>query len=237
MSANLEAPQTLAPLPYVAETPLGAVQLVLPAATDAFVDDSAAIAAVRLASVEELLQSLDDWLSANTGPLDWQWPQRPAQTGGACVALRSIGAEVSLPWQLLRRAGPAPENLHSRMEWPLVEASLLLDRFDLDDDDVTALEPGGVVLLSLDPEHTSVRATDGLDAPAHPASPEGTWSVTCPLARPCPLPEALGWKAFDRRPALARPAQLWHGSRLHATGELIPWGSSQAFRLHTLTPR
>jgi hypothetical protein len=70
---------------------------------------------------------------------------------------------VSWPWAWLRSMPPPPPALASKLEWPLVDAVLVLAELQVDPAELALLEPGGAVLVpqALQPPwHGSLRGAD-----------------------------------------------------------------------------
>jgi hypothetical protein len=111
----------------------------------------AAAAAILLHGVEALLSPLDDWSGAE---LDWRWVDAPAPDGqGVHASARWHGGStahecvVSWPWTALRSLPPPPADLAARLEWPMVDAVLVLAELQIDRAELELLEPGGAVLV------------------------------------------------------------------------------------------
>jgi hypothetical protein len=185
----------------------------------------AAEAAVVLDLAGELLDGL-----AAAGLLTdsrWQWV---AQSGGMSASGAQAlwqGAEVqarlSLPWTALRALDEAPGL--PGLQWQPVLAECLLAQWRLTDDEVAALEPGGLLLLD--------GVVDGrLRARGEAMAGEPPWQLVARWDAPLALDAVLGWGA--PRPELPVACQLIETARpdvVRARGRLVPWGSGQAFRI------
>ena len=134
---------------------------------------TATIAAIALDECDELLRAIDGWLQAE---LDWRWEQdgvpgelreRPVSTLALAEAdcgddgtSRSVlpSCRLEVPWTVLRRAGAPPPPLASRLRWHETAALLTLSTMDLDDAELSAIEPGGAVVLaeSMRPQWTGL---------------------------------------------------------------------------------
>jgi hypothetical protein len=161
----------------------------------------AARAALALQDAAPLLDALDDWSLLDA---DWRWIETPATTGPppqghARADWRPAGdgppaAQIDVPWALLRRLPPPPETI--ALDWARAEGVVVLSRLRLTTDDLTALEPGGVLLL--------------------PESMGADWSgVLRPADEPAggtPLGFSTPWAptTLERGSALPPPAALAH---------------------------
>jgi len=127
----------------------GAVRLCL--GPDAPAAAHAAEAAIRLQRAEDLLAPLDDWSGAALAWRPVEAPAPRAQRGRASARWRGAAAaqegRVSWPWDLLSTWQAPPAPLAPRLEWPLVEAVLVLAELPVGHDELALLEPGGAVLL------------------------------------------------------------------------------------------
>lgn len=214
---------------YAASTSLGAVTLALWCKASAGAR-SAADAAAALALAEPLLAAVDDWLAE---PLDWQWntATQPVSCGGQVEVAWQLGDDtvcLELPWPLLRTAGAPPGTLPPPMAWPQVEAWRLLDRFDLDADDVVRLAAGAAVLL---PPHARsgwlVTAADLV----HGAGADLIHGAGADAGLPADQPRLPQW-----------PAGIHAASPSNSTGSLQPlppgrWSVRQRLRTGCALPQ
>lgn len=187
----------------------------------------AAEAAVVLDLAGELLDGLA--AAGLVTAADWQWV---AQAGGVSAAAAQAnwrGAEVqarlSLPWAALRGLGAVPDV--PGLQWQPAAAECVLAQWQLDDEEVAALEPGGLLLL------------DGAAAPALRVRGEPIigmpWQLVARWEQPLPVDVLMGWSAA--RPPLPAACQLIEAARpdaVRARGRLMPWGSGQAFRVEAM---
>lgn len=187
----------------------------------------AAEAAVVLDLAGELLDGL-----AAAGLLtasDWQWVAGAGgMAAGAAQALwRGAEAEarLSLPWTALRSLDRAPEL--AGLQWQPTPAECLLAQWRLSDEEVAALEPGGLLLLERD-------ATAELRARGEAVAGE-PWQLVARWEQPLPVEVVMGWRGGH--PALPVACLLVDVARpevVRARGRLIPWGSGQAFRIDAI---
>jgi hypothetical protein len=187
----------------------------------------AAEAAVVLDLAGELLDDL-----AATGLVaaaDWQWV---AETGantatGAQAHWRGAHAEawLSLPWPALRAFAQPPEV--PGLQWQPAPAECLLGQWRLDDADLAALEPGGLLLL--DEAHPPRLRARGEPMAGEP------WQLVARWEQPLPLEVVMGWS--EARPPLPVQCLLIEAARpdtVRARGRLLPWGTGQAFRVESV---
>lgn len=187
----------------------------------------AAEAAVVLDLAGELLDALAAAGLVTGG--DWQWVAGAGGIApGAAEALwRGAEAEarLSLPWSALRALERAPEL--AGLHWQPTPAEALLAQWRLDDEEVAALEPGGLVLLEGPPDVA-------LRARGEPVTGE-PWQLVARWEQPLALEVVMGW--CEARPALPVACQLVETARpdvVRARGRLIPWGIGQAFRIDAI---
>lgn len=128
----------------------------------------AAGAAILLQGAQPLLAPMDEWHGAE---LAWRWVEAPVAPGapGTHASARWRGEApqqqclVSWPWAFLRSMPPPPPALASQLDWPLVDAILVLAELQVDPAELALLEPGGAVLVpqALQPPwHGSLRGAD-----------------------------------------------------------------------------
>jgi len=234
----------------------------------------AADAAVLLETCAPLLDALDGWIDF---ALAWRWCP-PDPKGGATVphARAQWSAEartpdsqgqpscrIDLPWALLRGMAAPPEPLAAQLRWVMTPAVLVLTQMRLDDDDLAALEPGGVVLVPasmtvgwqgrLRPSDEAAVPLAGLPvALPTPWTPEPItveWAtpyegdelceLRLGLPRPMDARSLAGWQRIEPIEAEAR-ASLWRcaneagPARYLASGVLMPWGDGWALRVDSL---
>ena len=113
------------------------------------------------------------------------------------------------------------------LSWHATPAECLLAQWRLDDEEVAALEPGGLLLLDT-PAPARLRARGEV--------PDGApWQLVARWEQPLPLECVLGWRGD--MPALPVQCQLIEAARpdhVRARGRLLPWGSGQAFRIDSI---
>ncbi len=187
----------------------------------------AAEAAVVLDLAGELLDGLA--AAGLVGAADWQWV---AQTGGlgasgAQASWCSAEAEVqlSVPWTALRTLRAAPEL--PGLQWHPSSAECLLAQWQLGEDELAALEPGGLLLLE-ELAAPSLRAR-GEAMPGRP------WQLVARWEQPLAMDMVMGWSGT--RPLLPATCQLIDTARpevARARGRLVPWGSGQALRIDSV---
>ncbi|KQV50804.1 hypothetical protein ASC95_15785 [Pelomonas sp. Root1217] len=187
----------------------------------------AAEAAVVLDLAGELLDALA--AAGLVSAADWQWV---AQSGaisvsGAQASWRGaeVQAQLSLPWATLRALGKAPEV--PGLQWHATPAECVLAHWRLAEEELAALEPGGLLLLEA-PATCQPRARAE-------AAGEPPWQLVARWEQPLPLEVVMGWS--DALPAVPMHCQLIDASRPEVTrarGRLIPWGTGQALRIDSL---
>lgn len=186
----------------------------------------AAEAAVVLDLAGELLDAL-----AAAGLLPdapWEWVAQSAAAGGAQASWRGAEAEVrlSLPWPSLRALNEAPDV--AGLQWQPTLAECVLAQWRLGDDELAALEPGGLLLLD--------GVADGrLRARGETAAGEAPWQLVARWEQPLPLEVVMGWASAA--PTAPVPCQLIDTARpdiVRARGRLVPWGSGRALRIETV---
>ena len=186
----------------------------------------AAEAAVVLDLAGELLDALA--ASGLAPDTRWQWV---AQGGGLSAAQaqahwRGIEAQarLALPWGALRALVEAPDV--PGLLWQATAAECVLAQWHLDEDEVAALEPGGLLLLETD-------VMPRLRARGEP--PEGApWQLVARWEQPLPVEVVMGWQ--EPAPLAPVACQLIEAARpdvVRARGRLLPWGSGHAFRVDT----
>ncbi|MDR7270925.1 hypothetical protein J2X20_003583 [Pelomonas saccharophila] len=185
----------------------------------------AAEAAVMLDLAGELLDGLV--AAGLVAGADWQWVAQSGalSAGGAQASWRGaeVQARLSLPWATLRMLDAAPEV--PGLQWQPAAAECLLAQWRLHDDELAALEPGGLLLLE-ETAGRELRARSEATAGEHP------WQLVARWEQPLAVATLMGWGAPP--PALPPQCRLIDASRpdiTRALGRLIPWGSGQAFRI------
>ncbi|MGM9482136.1 hypothetical protein ACS5PN_13190 [Roseateles sp. NT4] len=188
----------------------------------------AAEAAVVLDLAGELLDGLA--AAGLVAAADWQWV---AQSGGIGTGLAQAhwrGAEVqaclSLPWPALRALGRAAEV--PGLQWQATAAESVLAQWRLADEELAALEPGGVLLLE-------APVTHHLRARSEAAAGDRPWQLVARWESALPVEVVMGWS--DTVPTLPVQCQLIDVTRpdqVRARGRLIPWGMGQAFRIDAI---
>lgn len=185
----------------------------------------AAEAAVVLDLAGELLDALAAaGLASDAG---WQWVSESGVTTGAEAHWRGVDAQVrlTLPWSMLRALGQAPEV--PGLQWQPAPAEVVLAQWRLSDEELAALEPGGLLLLDGE-------ALPRLRARSEPMTGE-PWQLVARWEQPLPLETVMGWSGA--RPALPSHCLLIEAARpdvIRARGRLLPWGSGQAFRIEAV---
>lgn len=187
----------------------------------------AAEAAVVLDLAGELLDALA--AAGLVGAADWQWV---AQAGGVSATGAQAGwrgaavqARLSLPWQALRALQTAPEV--PGLQWQATAAECLLAQWRLDEQEVAALEPGGLLLLE-EPPSRQVRARTeaGGDSP---------WQLVARWEQALPVEAVMGWSpALPPLPASCQLIDIHRPELARARGRLIPWGTGQALRIDSV---
>lgn len=187
----------------------------------------AAEAAVVLDLAGELLDAL---AAAGLAPdARWQWV---AQGGGLSAAQAQAHwrgteaqARLTLPWSALRALVEAPDV--PGLQWQATPAECLLAQWRLDDDEVAALEPGGLLLLE-------AAALPRLRARGE-AAQGAPWQLVSRWEQPLPVEVVLGWQ--ETAPLVPVACQLIETAQpdvVRARGRLLPWGSGHAFRVDSL---
>jgi hypothetical protein len=199
--------------------------------TDDFVPRELPPCAAEAAVVLDLAGELLDGLAAAGLAPDarWQWV---AQGGGLSAAQAQAvwrgteaQARLLLPWSALRALIEAPDV--PGLLWQATPAEHLLAQWQLDDDEVAALEPDGLLLLEA-PVSSRMRARG--------EAPEGSpWQLVARWEQPLPVAIVMGWQG----PAPVSPVscQLIEAARpdaVRARGRLLPWGSGHAFRIDSI---
>jgi hypothetical protein len=173
----------------------------------------AADAAVALGRCESLLAALDAWLAPAVGAaLDWRWIAHPGAVTASATHARvhwqpaapddaprtlsrpddkaDVACRLELPWTLLRSL-PAPTAATSaQLQWPEIPMVLAASQWQIGDDELALLEPGGAVVLPASMQAGWRGWLRGLDERAAPGA-----SVPVDLAQP----------AAPRRAALEPP--------------------------------
>lgn len=187
----------------------------------------AAEAAVVLDLAGELLDAL---AAAGLVPdARWQWV---AQGGGPSAAQAQAlwrgteaQARLTLPWSALRALMEAPDV--PGLQWQATPAEAWLAQWRLDDDEIAALEPGGLLLLEA-PAEPRLRARGE-------AADGAPWQLVARWDQPLPTEVVMGWQGS--MPALPVACQLVDTARpdaVRARGRLLPWGSGHAFRIDAI---
>lgn len=189
--------------------------------------------AAEAAVVLDLAGELLDALAAVGLDVDapWQWleTQSDEPAGLAQARWQGLAAEarLALPWAALHALPKAPDV--PGLLWEPVAAECVLARWSLTDDDVAALEPGGLLLLE-------APAAPRLRARAEPAGAgEPPWQLVARWDQPLALEVVLGWHATP--PAAPVACQLIHTAQpesVRARGRLLPWGSGQALLIEAV---
>lgn len=187
----------------------------------------AAEAAVVLDLAGELLDALA--AAGLIAAADWQWV---AQSGGlsagraqASWASADIQARLSLPWPALRALHEAPAV--PGLQWHPTPAQCVLAQWQLSDEELAALEPGGLLLLD-------AAAASQLQARGEATPGERPWQLVARWEQPLAVDIVMGWNGPG--PAVPVHCQLVNAGRpeaVRAHGRLVPWGSGQAFRIET----
>lgn len=187
----------------------------------------AAEAAVVLDLAGELLDSLA--AVGLVAAADGQWVAQAGgiSAGGAQASWRGaeIHAQLSLPWSTLRALAEAPDV--PGLQWQATAAECLLAQWQLSDEELAALEPGGLLLLDAAPARL-LRARGEATAGA-------PWQLVARWDQPLALDTVMGWRG--PQPALPAQCLLIDATRpdaVRARGRLLPWGSSQAFRIDAI---
>jgi hypothetical protein len=189
--------------------------------------------AAEAAVVLDLAGALLDALAAAGLLTDapWQWVAATGgmPAGGAQASWRGAEAEarLSLPWPAVRALSSAPEL--PGLQWHATPAECLLAQWRLGDEDVAALEPGGLVLLE-DAAAPYLRARGEAVSVA-----ELPWQLVGRWEQPLALEVVMGWRGPV--PAVPVQCQLVEAARpdvVRARGRLVPWGTGQAFRIDSV---
>lgn len=185
----------------------------------------AAEAAVVLDLAGELLDALAAVGLVADG--EWQWVSESGVASGAEAHWRGVDAQVrlTLPWATLRALREAPDV--PGLQWQPTPAECLLAQWRLRDDELAALEPGGLLLLDGE-------ATPRLRARGEPMAGE-PWQLVARWEQPLPLETVMGWNGA--RPPLPPHCLLVEAARadgVRARGRLLPWGSGQALRIEAV---
>lgn len=150
--------------------------------------------------------------------------QRERRAGRLAGA--EVQARLSLPWPAVRALREAPEL--PGLQWQATPAECVLARWRLGEEELAALEPGGLLLLE-------EAATGQLRARSEAVAGERPWQLVSRWEQPLPLETVMGWS--DACPALPAQCQLIDAARpdaVRARGRLVPWGSGQAFRVEAI---
>lgn len=157
---------------FESETPAGMLRLYA-----ARTVRHAADAAVALGRCESLLAAMDAWLAPALAtpavPLEWRWIAHPGAVTASATHARvhwqpaaaddvprtqphtqphtqdkpDIACRLELPWTLLR-ALPAPSSaLAAQLHWPEVPMVLAASQWQIPEEELDMLEPGGAVVL------------------------------------------------------------------------------------------
>ncbi|MFG6460753.1 hypothetical protein ACG04Q_04150 [Roseateles sp. DXS20W] len=189
----------------------------------------AAEAAVVLDLAGELLDALAAAGLVVDAPWQWLDVDRVESPGVAQARWHGLAAEarLALPWPALRALPTAPDV--PGLLWEPVPAECVLAQWSLGDDDLAALEPGGLLLLE-------APAAQRLRARAEVAgADELPWQLVARWEQPLALETVLGWGA----PAPFAPVacQLIHTAQpdvVRARGRLLPWGTGHAMRIDSV---
>lgn len=190
----------------------------------------AAEAAVVLDLAGELLDAL---AVAGLAPADWQWVAQlgglPAGGAQASWQGRDAQARLCLPWAALRALAETPDL--PGLQWLPTPAECLLAQWRLADEELAALEPGGLLLLE-DAPAAHVRARGEANAAQ---AGEAPWQLVARWEQPLALDVVMDWSG--PAPALPAPCLLIDATRpdvVRARGRLLPWGTGQAFRIDAM---
>jgi hypothetical protein len=199
----------------------------------------AAEAAVVLDLAGELLDALE---AAGLAQAPWQWVAQlggmPAGGAQASWQGRDAQARLCVPWSALRGLAAAPDV--PGLQWLPAAAECMLARWRLSEDEVAALEPGGLLLLDDAPAPSlrargEVHAARVADTAEAAESADSPWQLVARWEQPLALEVVMGWSG--PAPAPPVPCQLIDIARPDvalARGRLVPWGSGQAFRIDAL---
>jgi len=186
----------------------------------------AAEAAVVLDLAGELLDALA--VAGLVADAPWQWVSQAAPPVGAQARWRGAGAQarLTLPWYALRALAEAPDV--PGLQWQPTLAECVLAHWRLADDELAALEPGGLLLLDgAAGEHVRARSESAAGDPP--------WQLVSRWEQPLPIDLVMGWRGPV--PAVPVHCHLIDATRpdtVRARGRLVPWGSGQAFRIETI---
>lgn len=186
----------------------------------------AAEAAVVLDLAGELLDALAAAGLAVEAPWRWLEVDGDEPSGLAQARWHGLAAEarLALPWAALRALPTAPDV--PGLLWEPVPAECVLAHWSLGDDDLAALEPGGLLLLEA-PAAQRLRARAELAG-----ADELPWQLVARWEQPLALETVLGWGAPV--PIAPVACQLIHTAQpdvVRARGRLLPWGTGQALRI------
>ncbi|KQW49642.1 MULTISPECIES: hypothetical protein [unclassified Roseateles] len=188
----------------------------------------AAEAAVVLDLAGELLDGLA--AAGLLGDVPWQWVAATGGmiTGGAQASWRGAEAEarLSLPWAALRALAAPPEV--PGLQWQATPAECLMAQWRLGDEELAALEPGGLLLLE-EPVRPEPRAR------GESAAGDKPWQLVARWEQPLTLDVVMGW--CGPVPVPPPHCQLIDAARpdaVRARGRLVPWGTGQAFRIDAI---
>jgi hypothetical protein len=166
---------------FEAPSSFGALRLQIDGAAAA---GRAAEAAVVLQRSAALLDAFDDWSGLDA---DWRWIEppelalsasthvwvdwTPIEAGTDASGDPPISARLELPWALLRRLPAPPDALQPQLHWPAVPTALVISRPKVGEADLSALEPGGAVLLPESLGRSWQGVLRALDEPAEAGVP------------------------------------------------------------------
>lgn len=211
---------------------------------------NAAEAVLLLHEVEPLLAALDTWLADSPlGEPDWRWCEASPPEGPQALACwtpadeRGFTVTLGLPWAALRRLPPPPPAL--RMQWQAADAVAVLAQPELSAQDLSALEPGGALLLqaafeprwlgrvraAAEPANVGVpvqwaapgqfQPLPGAAGQAVPGSPLPALEVRCCSRAPLPAEVLAGWAPLPLapEPAWQTEVSLWAMARAEGQAE------------------
>lgn len=189
----------------------------------------AAEAALALDLAGPLLDALQ---AADLADADaWHWSGPPGQPGLAASGARGlwssapgqVQAIVTLPWPVLRALPQAPDV--PGLQWQAAPAECLLAQWRFREDELAALEPGGLLLL--DAPCTRARAR------SEPALPgDLPWQLVARWPAPVAVEALMGWTGpLPGLPVEALLVETSWPDAVLARGRLLPWGSGQALRI------
>lgn len=189
----------------------------------------AAEAAVVLDLAGELLDALAAAGLVVDAPWQWLDSDRGEPPGVARARWHGLAAEarLALPWAALRALPAAPDV--PGLLWEPALAECVLAHWSLGDDDLAALEPGGLLLLE-------APAAQRLRARAEAAgADELPWQLVARWEQPLALETVLGWGApAPVAPVACQLIQAAQPDVVRARGRLLPWGSGQAFLIEAM---